>query len=166
MRCQRKGGLSATTQVKVLSPEIDNIALGQRFHVLEASIATCVKCEYVSGVPGSELATLYKKDTKGGAQRMAPVVQLVTPFGGGKTHSLLALYHLTRHYDKIKSLEQIKDALRIRPVWNLLRKLTWPVLTVLTSTHCLETRRKRACPSGRCGVRLPINSADQSYTRL
>lgn len=56
------------------------------------------------------LATLYKKDTKGGAQRMAPVVQLVTPFGGGKTHSLLALYHLTRHYDKIKSLEQIKDA--------------------------------------------------------
>ena len=54
MRCQRKGGLSATTQVKVLSPEIVNIALGQRFHVLEASIATCVKCEYVSGVPGSE----------------------------------------------------------------------------------------------------------------
>ena len=54
MRCQRKGGLSATTKVKVLSPEIVNIALGQRFHVLEASIATCVKCEYVSGVPGSE----------------------------------------------------------------------------------------------------------------
>ena len=46
--------MSATTQVKVLSPEIVNIALGQRFHVLEAGIATCVKCEYVSGVPGSE----------------------------------------------------------------------------------------------------------------
>jgi len=54
MRCQRKGGLSATTQVKVLSPEIVNIALGQGFHVLEASIATCVKGECVGGVPGSE----------------------------------------------------------------------------------------------------------------
>ena len=54
MRCQRKGGLSATTQVKVLSPEIINIALGQGFHFLEASIATCVKGEYVCEVPGSE----------------------------------------------------------------------------------------------------------------
>ncbi len=54
MRCQRKGGLSATTQVKVLSPEIINIAQGQGFHLLEASIATCVKGEYVCGVPGSE----------------------------------------------------------------------------------------------------------------
>jgi len=54
MRSQRKGGLSATTQVKVLSPEIINIALGQGFHFLEASIATYVKGEYVCDVPGSE----------------------------------------------------------------------------------------------------------------
>ena len=54
MRCQRKGGLSATTKVKVLSPEIINIARGQGFHFLEARIATCANGEYVSGVPGSE----------------------------------------------------------------------------------------------------------------
>ena len=54
MRSQRKGGLSATTQVKVLSPEIYHIALGQGFHFLEASIAACVKGEYVCDVPGSE----------------------------------------------------------------------------------------------------------------
>lgn len=54
MRSQRKGGLSAATQVKVLSPEIINIALGQGFHLLEASIAACVKGEYVCDVPGSE----------------------------------------------------------------------------------------------------------------
>jgi len=54
MRCQREGGLSATTKVKVLSPEIILVALGQGFHFLEASIATCVKGEYVSDVPGSE----------------------------------------------------------------------------------------------------------------
>jgi len=54
MRSQRDGGLSAITQVKVLSPEIVNIALGQGFHILEASIAACVKGEYDSNVPGSE----------------------------------------------------------------------------------------------------------------
>ena len=54
MWSQREGGLSAITQVKVFSPEIANIARGQGIHNLEASIATCVKGECVSGVPGSK----------------------------------------------------------------------------------------------------------------
>ncbi len=54
MRSQRKGGLSAITQVKVLSPEITNVTLGQGFHVLEAGSAACVKGEHVGGVSGSE----------------------------------------------------------------------------------------------------------------
>ena len=54
MRSQRKGGLSAITKVKVFSPVITNIALGQGFHVLEASTAACVSGECVSGVPGSK----------------------------------------------------------------------------------------------------------------
>ena len=52
MRSQRDGGLSATTQVKVLSPEITIIARGQGLHVLEASKVACVKGEHRSGVPG------------------------------------------------------------------------------------------------------------------
>jgi hypothetical protein len=54
MRGQREGGLSATTRVKVLSPEITNIAQGQGIHGLEASTAACATGECVSGVPGSE----------------------------------------------------------------------------------------------------------------
>ena len=54
MRSQRNGGLSAITQVKVLSPEIFIVALGQGFYFLEASIAACVEGEPVSNVPGSE----------------------------------------------------------------------------------------------------------------
>ena len=54
MRSQRKGGLSATTQVKVLSPEIINIVRGQGIHNLEASIATCANGEYAGSVPGSK----------------------------------------------------------------------------------------------------------------
>ena len=54
MRSQSEGGLSATTQVKVSSPEIILIARGQGFHFLEASNAICVKGEHNSSVPGSK----------------------------------------------------------------------------------------------------------------
>ena len=54
MRSQRDGGQSAITKVKVFSPEISNVAMGQGFHALEASIATCVNGEHAGGVPGSE----------------------------------------------------------------------------------------------------------------
>ena len=54
MRCHSKDSLSATTEVKVLSPEIILIALGQGFHFLEANIRRLVKGESDSGVPGSK----------------------------------------------------------------------------------------------------------------
>ncbi len=54
MRCLEKGVMSATTQVKVLSPEIILIALGQGFHFLEASIGMHANGECISGVPGSK----------------------------------------------------------------------------------------------------------------
>ena len=54
MRSRREGGLSATTQVKVSSPEIPIIARGQGVHFLEASNAICVKGEQGSSVPGSK----------------------------------------------------------------------------------------------------------------
>ncbi len=54
MRSLGKGSLSATTQVKVLSPEIPHIALGQGFHILETNIGsrTIGECEF--DVPGSK----------------------------------------------------------------------------------------------------------------
>ncbi len=54
MRSLGKGVMSATTQVKVLSPEILLVALGQGFHSPEASIGMHVKGECLSDVPGSE----------------------------------------------------------------------------------------------------------------
>jgi len=54
MQSLRKGEWSAITQVKVLSPEICQIALGQGFLHSEASIATHDNGECGSGVPGSE----------------------------------------------------------------------------------------------------------------
>jgi len=54
MRSYGKGSLSAATQVKVLSPEIIFIALGQGFHFPETNIRTRVKGESVSDVSGSK----------------------------------------------------------------------------------------------------------------
>jgi hypothetical protein len=54
MRSLGKGVMSATTQVKVLSPEISYVALGQGFHILEASIGMHAKGECVSDVSGSK----------------------------------------------------------------------------------------------------------------
>ncbi len=54
MRSHGKGSLSATTQVKVSSPEITLIALGQGFHVLETKISSHDKGECVPDVPGSK----------------------------------------------------------------------------------------------------------------
>jgi hypothetical protein len=54
MRGLGKGVMSATTQVKVLSPEIILVALGQGFHFLETKIRAYVKGESVSDVPGSK----------------------------------------------------------------------------------------------------------------
>ena len=44
-----------------------------------------------------------------GKGRGEPVIQLQTPFGGGKTHTLLTLYHLFRNSDKIGKLPQIQN---------------------------------------------------------
>lgn len=54
MRSSGKGSLSAATQVKVSSPEINFIPLGQGFHFLETSIDTHVKGECVIDVAGSK----------------------------------------------------------------------------------------------------------------
>jgi len=54
MQSSRKGEWSAVTQVKVLSPEICLVALGQEVLYSEASIAARGSGECVSDVPGSK----------------------------------------------------------------------------------------------------------------
>ena len=39
----------------------------------------------------------------GRTENSAPVMTLVTQFGGGKTHTLTALYHLAKHGSSVKS---------------------------------------------------------------
>ncbi len=54
MQSSRKGEWSAITKVKVFSPEICLVVLGQELLHSEASIAAHDNGECVSGVPGSQ----------------------------------------------------------------------------------------------------------------
>lgn len=47
----------------------------------------------------------------GRTEQSAPVMTLVTQFGGGKTHTLTALYHLAKHGSKIKGDAAISNLL-------------------------------------------------------
>src|SRR5579875_659508 len=44
-----------------------------------------------------------------------PVIQLQPPFGGGKTHALLALYHLVHSYNEVRHLDQIQALMAAYP---------------------------------------------------
>ena len=47
----------------------------------------------------------------GRTENAAPVMTLVTQFGGGKTHTLTALYHLAKHGDKLKDDPSVQQLL-------------------------------------------------------
>src|SRR3989338_5510655 len=47
-----------------------------------------------------------------GKKGIEPVVQLQTPFGGGKTHTLLTVYHLVKHGEAASKFSEIKKILK------------------------------------------------------
>ena len=59
------------------------------------------------------------------------VIQLQTSFGGGKTHSLLSLYHIIQNYDKVKHMPMIKDLLKAAGV----KKITNVKVAGFVGTH-------------------------------
>jgi len=77
-----------------------------------------------------------------------PVLQLKTAFGGGKTHSLLALYHMSRggvSLDKMPNLKAVTDELGIK-------ELPHANVAVLVGTALDPSRSKR--PTNLPGVTI------------
>lgn len=68
-----------------------------------------------------------------------PVIQLKTAFGGGKTHSLLALYHMMKNSAKIDSLPGVRAILDSEKIGNL------PKIKVVTlvGTHLDPSKARR-----------------------
>jgi hypothetical protein len=83
MQGLRKGEWSAITQVKVVSPEICLIVLGQELLHSEASIAAHNNGECVSGVPGSQTiagqSTVHSGTRESGAADKAAIQRVRVP---------------------------------------------------------------------------------------
>lgn len=68
-----------------------------------------------------------------------PVVQLKTAFGGGKTHSMLALYHMVRGKTPLEKIPNIKPVLALAGIENLPRAN----VAVLVGTALDPSKSKR-----------------------
>jgi hypothetical protein len=69
------------------------------------------------------------------------VLQLRTPFGGGKTHSLLALYHLAKHRDAAGDVPELADL-----------PDPGPVRTAVLSGEYLDPQRRRKVEGRKIGT--------------
>lgn len=88
--------------------------------------------EGMSGLLGQALRRVTGKDGE-------PVIQLKTAFGGGKTHSMLALYHMLRGRVSIEKIPVIKPVLEAAGISSL-PKVN---VAVLVGTALDPTRSKR-----------------------
>jgi len=59
-----------------------------------------------------EHAGMVLRRLSGKTENTAPVLTLITQFGGGKTHTLTALYHLAKNGDKAAAFSGVSDLLR------------------------------------------------------
>ena len=89
--------ISSTNTQKSLAPQIGILSKNPSIHGVFARVKRANLRSWVRRVSG-----------KGGE----PVIQLKTAFGGGKTHSLLALYHLLRGRAPLEKLPHIADVLK------------------------------------------------------
>ena len=78
-----------------------------------------------------------------------PVIQLKTAFGGGKTHSLLALYHLLRGRAPLARLPQVADLLKEAGIGEAPRTR----VVVLVGTALNPTRERRPPNMPRIAIR-------------
>jgi hypothetical protein len=107
MQSSRKGEWSAITQVKVISPEICPVALGQGFFHLEASIAAHDNGECVSGVPGSQ--TIADHSTVHNGTRDSHIVPNSEAFNKPKRQS-------RKYEDTAVGLTHIRGVNRVMPI--------------------------------------------------
>ena len=79
-----------------------------------------------------------------------PVIQTKTGFGGGKTHSLIALYHLVRHADILIDPPSGSDSSTSREITSILQEAGYTQhpsgmgeIAVLDGTHLSPTDQKK-----------------------
>ena len=88
----------------------------------------------------------------GGRKGASPVIQMQTGFGGGKTHSLIALYHIANSIDALANIPADSDSAKTRyEIKKIIKKAQWDrsagiqpkVLSLTAPIFRRRTRMKR-----------------------
>jgi hypothetical protein len=100
-----------------------------------------------------------------------PVIQLKTAFGGGKTHSMLALYHMLRGRVSIDKISNVKTVLQRAGVSSLPRANV--AVLVGTALDPTKSKRRTTCREitintlwGEMAAQLADSAGMPSYTIL
>lgn len=101
----RKGNLDES----VFAADLSDVMAGRGPLEYRDAVMFFRKTYLTRGLVDLLSAMLKRLSGQGGGE---PVIQIQTPFGGGKTHSLIALYHLFKHAAELTSSEAVTEVLR------------------------------------------------------
>ena len=120
-------------KVAEFAADLSQVSQGQGAYEYRDPVEFFARTYVTEGMAGLLVQSLLRIAGKGGE----PVIQLKTAFGGGKTHSMLALYHMVRG-------AAIEDIPNLKPVLERagLAKLPRANVAVLVGTALDPTRRK------------------------
>lgn len=105
----RKEILSGTLDMSLFAADLSSVISG-RAPSEYSDPATYFQNTYLTaGLRKLLVAVCHRLSSTGFGE---PVIQLQTPFGGGKTHSLLALYHLFRAPETVWHLDEVRQPLQ------------------------------------------------------
>lgn len=124
--------------------DLSQVARGEGAYEYRDPVEFFARTYVTEGMKGLLIQALKRFDGKDGE----PVLQLKTAFGGGKTHSLLALYHMSRGgvpLDKIPNLKAVMQKAGVT-------KLPNARVAVLVGTELNPSRSKR--PANLPGVTI------------
>jgi predicted AAA+ superfamily ATPase len=85
----RRGGFDES----VFAADLSDVLAGRGPVDYRDALTFCAKTYHTQGLVNLGAAVASRLAGKGSGE---PVIQIQTAFGGGKTHSLIALYHLFR----------------------------------------------------------------------
>ena len=96
---------------------------------------------------GMELLLVSTLKRLGGRKGAPPVIQMQTGFGGGKTHSLIALYHIVNSINALANIPADSDSAKTRDeIEKIIKKAQWdrsavaqPKVAVLDGTYLSPT---------------------------
>ena len=92
----------------------------------------------------------------GGKKGASPVIQMQTGFGGGKTHSLIALYHMANSIDALANIPADSDSAQTRnDIGRIIKEAEWdrsadiqPKVAVLDGTYLSPTDAEKTKEKG------------------